>query len=48
MSQLGVLGDVQVVQDGAAGDDGVVHGRDAEALEAAGLEVFQKAVVGCL
>ena len=44
VSQLGVLGDVQVVQDGAAGDDGIVHGRDAEALEAACLEVLQQAV----
>ena len=48
VAQLGVLCDVEVVQDGTACDDGIVHAGDAEALEVARLEVLQQAVVGSL
>ena len=48
VSQLGVLGNVQVVQDGTAGDDGIVHARDAEAFQVLGLEMLEQTVVGRL
>ena len=46
VTQLGVLGDVEIVEDGTAGDDGIVHARDTEALEVLCLKVLQQAVVG--
>ena len=46
--QLGVLGDVEVVEDGAGGHNGTFHRVDAEPLERSGLKVLEQPVAGRL
>ena len=48
MAQLGVLGDVEVVQDGSRGHNGTLHVVDAESFERTSLEVLEQPVVGRL